>query len=135
MVQEKPGRKSVGRPESEFDKKMFENLCQCWCTKDEIESIFRTDIRILEKWVKRTYFEDFDTVYKRFSDGGKASLRRTQLRIAQNHAGMAIFLGKQKLGQKDNPEEIKEFNGKLGELLDVLKEKYQEKKAEEEPKE
>lgn len=32
---------------------------------------------------------------------GKASLRRTQFKLAEKNAGMAIWLGKQLLGQKD----------------------------------
>jgi hypothetical protein len=35
---------------------------------------------------------------------GKASLRRTQLRLAEKNAAMAIFLGKNLLGQSDKHE-------------------------------
>jgi hypothetical protein len=35
-------------------------------------------------------------------DQGKASLRRTQFNLAKRSAGMAIFLGKNFLGQKDD---------------------------------
>ena len=35
---------------------------------------------------------------------GKASLRRTQFRMAETSAAMAIWLGKQYLGQKDKSE-------------------------------
>lgn len=36
---------------------------------------------------------------------GKISLRRHQMRLAEKNATMAIWLGKQYLGQTDRPEE------------------------------
>jgi len=42
-----------------------------------------------------------EAAYKRGWELGKSSLRRTQLRLAQKNAVMAIFLGMQHLGQKD----------------------------------
>jgi len=116
----KPTGNPTGRPLKEFDKKVFEGLCHIWCTWDEIESILQANRETIAKWCKRTYGEAFSIVYKRFSDGGKASLRRNQLNLSKTNASMAIWLGKQKLGQRDIPEEIEKFNGKLAELLDML---------------
>jgi hypothetical protein len=42
--------------------------------------------------------------------------------MSENNASMAIWLGKNWLGQKDTPEEQQEFEGKLASLLDSLKE-------------
>lgn len=39
-----------------------------------------------------------------FSADGKISLRRTQFRMAETNVSMAIWLGKQILGQKDQQE-------------------------------
>ena len=68
--------------------------------------------------------------YKRFSDGGKASLRRNQLHLSKTNAAMAIWLGKQKLDQKDEPKTVEGFNGELKEFIDFLKHKYQKPSGE-----
>jgi len=47
--------------------------------------------------------EDFRLVYEKGLENGKASLRRTQFKLAQTHPNMAIFLGKNYLGQVDTP--------------------------------
>lgn len=93
--------KKTGRPLRNFDKKTFEGLCEIQCTVQEIESIFWTDQRTIDKWCQREYNESFSTLYKRFSDDGKMSLRRLQLYHAKKSPAMAIFLGKVILGQRD----------------------------------
>lgn len=47
----------------------------------------------------------FLEVYKRFAAKGKASLRRTQFKLAEKNPSMAIFLGKNLLGQTDRVEQ------------------------------
>lgn len=120
-------KKKVGRPEREFDQKIFENLCFVQSPKDEMEFILHTDQRVINKWCLRVYDEDFDTVYKRFSSGGKASLRRDQFRMAKSNASMAIWLGKQYLGQKDIPDIVENFDTKVAKLLDLIKGSKEEK--------
>ena len=49
------------------------------------------------------------------------SLRRTQFKLAEKNPTMAIFLGKQYLGQRDNIEvEHNAQNGILGDLIGAL---------------
>lgn len=45
--------------------------------------------------------ESVKNAWKRGAELGKVSLRRKQMRLAEVNASMAIFLGKQMLGQKD----------------------------------
>jgi hypothetical protein len=98
----KLGKKgTVGRPERDFDPKIFENLCRALCTVDEIEAILNTHQRTLDKWCKREFGKTFQKAYQDFMCHGKASLRRTQFKLAEKNAGMAIFLGKNILGQTD----------------------------------
>jgi len=121
----KPTGKPPGRPVRDFDQKTFEGLCYVWCTFEEMENILQCDRHTLDNWCKRTYKgERFSEVYKRFADGGKASLRRNQLNMSKTNASMAIWLGKQKLDQKDEPKTIEGFNGELKEFIDFLKHKY-----------
>lgn len=95
-------KKIAGRPIKEIKQKQFEELCRIQCTENEICNILDVGIDKLLRWCLETYNDTFTNVYKRFSDSGKMSLRRTQLRLAETNASMAIFLGKQYLGQRDN---------------------------------
>ena len=45
----------------------------------------------------------FSEAYKTYSVDGKVSLRRMQFNLAKTSAAMAIFLGKNMLGQRDDP--------------------------------
>lgn len=101
----------MGRPVIPIDKKKFENLCAIHCTKAEVAGIFDCSEDTIENFCKKTYFDEdgnpmtFSAVYKKYSANGKASLRRTQFRLAEKSAAMAIFLGKQYLGQTDHIEQ------------------------------
>lgn len=119
MTSKTSGR-PTGRPHKEFDQKIFEGLCSVWCTWEEIENILLARRETISDWCLRKYGQPFSTVYKRFADGGKASLRRNQLQLSKKNAAMAIWLGKQKLGQRELPQELEQFNGKLAELLEKL---------------
>ena len=82
---------------------MFERMCKVLCTEEEICNIFRIDKNTLNKRLTEQYGGSFSQVYKRFSDEGRMSLRRLQMRLAEKSAAMAIFLGKNILGQVDTP--------------------------------
>lgn len=93
---------ATGRPKKEIDKKIFENLCGLQCTLEEIAGVFDCSADTIERWCKREYKETFAEVYKKHSAKGKTSLRRIQFKLAEKSAAMAIFLGKNYLGQKDS---------------------------------
>lgn len=97
----KPTGNPTGRPKVEVNWENFEKLCALHCTSEEIASFLNVHIQTLRERVKEHYGEDFSLVYKRFLDTGKCSLRRDQRAIARKNASMAIWLGKQYLGQKD----------------------------------
>ena len=93
---------ATGRPKKEIDNKIFENLCGLQCTLEEIAGVFDCSVDTIERWCKREYGETFADTYKKHSAKGKMSLRRAQFKLAEKSAAMAIFLGKNYLGQKDN---------------------------------
>ena len=94
----------MARPKKPFDTDQFEKLCQLQCTQEEIANWFDMTRDTLIERIKEAYNgESFSTVFKRHSDEGRMSLRRIQFRMAEKSAAMAIFLGKQYLGQKDEP--------------------------------
>ncbi len=93
----------MARPRKEIDQRQFENLCGLQCTKDEICGFFGVTDKTLEGWCKRTYSAGFSDVFRLKRGIGKISLRRSQWRLAEKNANMAIWLGKQYLGQCDAP--------------------------------
>ena len=125
----KPTGRTVGRPPKEFDPEIFEGLCHLVCTWEEIESVLRADRNTINAWCKRTFGADFSTVYKKFSAAGKIAVRRNQFHLSKTNATMAIWLGKQWLGQKDDPPSAHEFNGTLKAYIDTLKRDVKEKYA------
>ena len=64
--------------------------------------------KTLEGWCKRTYKAGFSEVFRQKRGLGKISLRRHQWRLAEKNAAMAIWLGRNYLGQKEEPEEAVE---------------------------
>ena len=92
----------MARPRKEIDQKQFENLCGLQCTLEEICGWFDVCSDTLETWCKRTYKRSFSEVFAQKRGAGKSSLRRSQWRLAEKNATMAIFLGKQFLGQRDS---------------------------------
>lgn len=92
----------VGRPQIQIDKKQFESLCGLQCTQEEIADFFDCSADTIDRWCKRTYEKSFAEVFRQKRGNGKISLRRKQWQLADKSAAMAIFLGKNYLGQTDN---------------------------------
>ena len=107
----------AGRPRKEIDKKQFESLCAFQCTLFEVCSFFDVTDKTLDAWCRRTYGANFSEVFKEKRQIGKISLRRSQFKLAESNATMAIWLGKQYLGQKDN---ISEMQGALEKLDQII---------------
>lgn len=94
----------AGPKPKEINWQLFEDLCSLQCTQSEIASVLHCHVDTVRDRASAYYGEDYSNVYKRFSEGGKSSLRRYQFNLAKKNTTMAIFLGKQWLGQKDNDQ-------------------------------
>lgn len=92
----------IKQKQDRIDKKQFEALCAIQCTQEEICSVLNIDHKTLDAWCKSTYNANFSQIFKEKRQGGKASLRRMQWKLAEKNATMGIWLGKQYLEQKDN---------------------------------
>lgn len=110
----------MARPVKEINKEQFESLCNLQCTIEEIAGFFKCNKDTINAWCKRTYDEGFSETYKKYSQNGKISLRRYQLRLAEKNASMAIWLGKQWLGQTDKQEVMFTENNKLQVMSDYI---------------
>ena len=96
----------MGRPRKEINKTEFEKLCFLQCTEREFCSWFDVSDETLNKWCKENYDgRTFLDVFKEKRENGLISLRRTQFQLAEKSPAMAIFLGKNLLGQTDKLEQ------------------------------
>lgn len=110
----KEERNKGGRPKKEIDYSLVEKLAGIQCTQEEIANFLNIHVRTLQR------DEEFCRVYKKGMDNGKMSLRRIQFKLAEKNTSMAIFLGKQYLGQKDVVENQLIQNGILEELTEAI---------------
>lgn len=104
----------MARPKIEIDYQTVEKLANIQCTQEEIATFLGVSVRTLQR------DEEFCRLYKKGQDNGRMSLRRLQFKHAEKNASMAIFLGKQYLGQKDVVENQNFENGILGELTEAI---------------
>ena len=93
-----------GRPKGtetvKIDLVELEKLCGLQCTIPEIAAWFKCSESTINK--RRADDEEFRAVMDRGFEKGKASIRRHQMRLLEEgNATMAIWLGKQYLGQKE----------------------------------
>ncbi len=93
MPDENKIKRKRGRPSSKINLEIAEKLGQLQCTYAECAAFFNVSEAMLKKR------KDFLSAFKKGFDSGKISLRRTQFKLAENNATMAIWLGKQYLGQ------------------------------------
>lgn len=119
----------AGRPTTNFDIKAFQDLVGLGCSQEEICWYFRDDTgRVanrdtLSRWCERTFGCNFREYFKQ--NGGmalKIKLRRNQFKLSEKSAAMAIWLGKQYLGQRETIEvEDSEALKKAREILQGVK--------------
>jgi hypothetical protein len=103
-------RRGAGRKLIEIDPEQLEKLCVLHCTDEEIPAYFQCTPRTIENRRKQP---DFREAMERGRAKGRISLRRVQMKLAEGgNASMAIWLGKQLLGQRDvTPIELSGPNG------------------------
>lgn len=94
----------MGRPRIEIDREDFEKLCFMHCTLKEIAGWFKCSEDTIERWCKRELKMTFAESYEKYSASGNISLRRFQWKLAETNVTMAIWLGKQYLGQSDKQD-------------------------------
>lgn len=99
------GKKDTGRPKKVIDYDSVEKLASIMCTQEEIADYLNMSVRTLQRDA------EFCRIYKKGLNKGRMSLRRKQFQMADHNTGMAIWLGKQYLDQKDKQEV--EHSGKI----------------------
>lgn len=94
------GKHPGGRPKKEINYKTVEKLATIMCTQEEIASFMDISVRTLQR------DPEFCRIYKKGLDQGRMSLRRKQFAMSDSNPTMAIWLGKQYLGQTDKRETV-----------------------------
>lgn len=103
-VKKETKKKGVGRPKIPIDIKKVAKLCAMFSTEVEIANFFNVSIDTLVRRLKLEKGVNFEQYYREHSAKGKESLRRIQWRQAKKYPAMAMFLGKNILGQSDKVE-------------------------------
>lgn len=119
----------MGRPTADFNLRTFQDLVGLGCTQEEICWFFRDEtgkpanIDTLTRWCKRTFGQTFQEYFRENGNMAlKIQLRRNQFDLSKKSAAMAIFLGKNYLGQRDSFEvDNTEALTKLDEVLKEIK--------------
>jgi hypothetical protein len=97
-------RPGAGRKPKVIDLDEVEKLYSLHCSDGDLAGWFGVSVRTIENRKKQRQFAE---AMARGKAKGCVALRRHQIRIVENgSAHMAIWLGKQLLGQKDAPVEL-----------------------------
>jgi hypothetical protein len=93
-------REGAGRPATPIDLGETEKLCSMHCSDEEIAAWFGVSPRTIQN---RRRQAKFAKVMERGKARGCINVRRAQLRLLEaGNATMAVWLGKNLLGQRDN---------------------------------
>jgi hypothetical protein len=116
----KGGRPPKLQPTDETIK-TIEGLAKIQCTNAEAAAVLSVSRETFEKFLGDHL--KASEAWNNGKDGGKASLRRIQFGLAQKgNTAMAIWLGKQYLGQKDKQEIDQNVNVRIEDMgIDELR--------------
>jgi hypothetical protein len=108
----------VGRPHKPIDATVVKNLAKIGCTLEEIASVVECSVDTLDRRFKQVIRSGWQHC--------NASLRRKQYEIAmsaqpiQGQVTMLIWLGKQRLGQRDGMAAQQDSSDRLDEMLNAM---------------
>ncbi len=101
-IKNKSGPKGPTKPLTDDDFKKLIALIRIHCTSKEVCSVLGMSRDTLNRRLKSRGEHDFSTLFEKYRDEGKASLRRLQWKSAESgNTSLLIWLGKQYLDQKD----------------------------------
>lgn len=107
-----------------INRKMFEKLSEAGATYSSFKEIYGENT--LEKFCKLTYGLDAQSSIRQFQQKGKDKLKLAQFETAveKRNPVMLIWMGKQMLGQSDDPAKNKieqERNQTIRDVIDAVK--------------
>lgn len=124
VERKKPGPPPILVPDQRT-LRVIQGLGQIWATQEEVAAVLGVSKGLITQFFDKQPIarEAYNLGY----DQGKASLRRDQRALAKTNAAMAIFLGKNHLGQRDvqiverQPVDLSKLNtAQIEQLLAIL---------------
>lgn len=112
------------KKEIAINRKMFEKLAEAGATYSSFKDVYGENT--LEKFCKLTYGLDAQSSIRQFQQKGKDKLKLAQYETAveKRNPVMLIWMGKQMLGQSDDPAKNKieqERNQTIRDVIDAVK--------------
>lgn len=100
------GNPGAGRPEIQINEKMFEAMIGIpFVTAENIASAMDVSVKTIRRYAKKKYGVNFDHLITQKREGHKLKLAARQYAMAMEGVpAMAIWLGKQWLGQSEKIE-------------------------------
>ena len=113
----------MARPRAKINWQQVDSMCAIQCTGEEQAAILGVDYDTLNKACKRDNKCSFTDYYRKKSSSGKMSLRRKQYSTAMDgNPTMLIWLGKNWLEQRDQPEPIAPLDNNITiNIVDAVK--------------
>lgn len=98
----------AGRPETKIDWKIVDDLLISGCTGMEVSSYLGIHHDTLYYRVQDEFKMNFTEYASKYRQKGEALLRHTQFKkaIKQSDNTMLIWLGKNRLGQRESPVDV-----------------------------
>lgn len=135
-MQKRAKKKSAGRPPTHIEWGVVDGLLEAGCFGTQIAARIGVPVRVLyDRCVaeKKMYFTDYQQMKR---EKGNTYIYEAQFQMAlEKDRGMLIWLGKQRLGQRDEPKSEEGFSGEIKQFVDFLKEKYRKESSEDVQKE
>ena len=113
-----------GMKEIPIDWEKVDQLLISGCRGTEISAFLGIHHDTLYDRCKAKFGKLFSEYSAEKRQKGDSLLKHKQFQVAmQDNTSMLIWLGKQRLKQRENPQSDDDFNGKLAQLLDLLNKK------------
>lgn len=112
------------KKEIAISRKMFEKLAEAGATVTSFRDVY--GVTTIEKFCKLTYGLSVEDAVRQFQQKGKDKLKLAQYETAveKRNPVMLIWMGKQMLGQSDDPAKNKieqERNQTIRDVIDAVK--------------
>lgn len=126
-------KEKTGRPPFAIDWVQVDKLIEGGSSGVQVASFLGVHYDTLYHAVEREFKKSYTEYSASKKEKGNASLLCKQYNVAmQGDKTMLIWLGKQRLGQKESPSVEEKFSTKIGEWLDSLKPDEEKTKLKEE---
>lgn len=100
-------RKKMGRPRFVLDFAQLDKLLAMQCGLESVSYFFGCSVDTIERNIKREHKITFAEYADQKKEVGRQMLRQKQFEVAmKGNVALLIFLGKNWLGQSDNPEAL-----------------------------